>query len=64
MRAIYYPDDDILEIRFSDCPIVREVSQDWHTCLSYDAGGKIVEMVILEAKARGAWPAEEQRRAA
>jgi len=64
MHTTYYPDDDILEIKFSDRPIVREVSQDWNTCLSYDADGKVVEMVILDAKAIGAWPAEEQKRAA
>jgi len=64
MRTTYYPEDDILEIHFSDLPIVREVSQDWHTCLSYDAEGKVVEMVILDAQAIGAWPIVEQRRAA
>lgn len=26
MKTIYYPQDDILEIRFSDKPIAREVS--------------------------------------
>ena len=64
MRATYYPDDDILEIRFSDRAIVREVSQDWNTCLSYDADGNIVEMVVLDARAIGAWPVEECQRAA
>ncbi len=64
MHATYYPEDDILEIRFSDRPIVRETSQDWNTCLSYDAQGNIVEMVILDARASGAWPVEECRRAA
>ena len=28
MHTIYYPDDDILEINFSDRPIMSEVSQD------------------------------------
>ncbi len=32
--------------------------------MSYDAEGKIVEMVILDAKATGAWPIEEQQRGA
>ena len=64
MYTTSYPDDDILEIKFSDRPIVREVSQDWNTCLSYDAEGKVVEMVILMATATGAWPIEEQQRAA
>ena len=39
-------------------------SQDWNACLSYDAEGMLVEMVILDAKAIGAWPIEEQRHAA
>ena len=64
MHTTYYPDDDILEIKFSCNPIVREISQDWNTCVSYDAEGKVVEMVILEAHASGAWPVEEQRKAA
>ncbi|MGZ8215858.1 DUF2283 domain-containing protein [Methylomagnum sp.] len=64
MHTTYYPDDDILEIRFTDRPIVREVSQGWNTCLSYDAEDNVVEMVILDAQAIGAWPAETHRRAA
>jgi hypothetical protein len=55
MHTIYYPEDDILEFKFSDRSIVREVSQDWNICLSYDSDGNIVEMVVLDAKAIGAW---------
>lgn len=38
MKAIYYERDDILEIRVSDKPIAREVSQDWHTTLPAGLG--------------------------
>ncbi len=31
MKSIYFENDDILQIRVSDKPITREVSQDWHT---------------------------------
>ena len=45
-------------IHLSDKPIVREVSQDWHTHLSYAEDGTAVELVILEARARGVLPME------
>ncbi|MEO7008473.1 MAG: DUF2283 domain-containing protein, partial [Caldimonas sp.] len=35
MKTTYYEDDDTLVIRLSDKPIVREVSQDWNTHVSY-----------------------------
>jgi YD repeat-containing protein len=57
MHATYYPDDDILELRFSDHLIVREISQNWNIHISYDAQGQIVEMVILDAQAIGFYPA-------
>ena len=34
----------------------REVSQDWNLNIAYADGGSIVETVILDAKASGAWP--------
>lgn len=51
MRATYYPGDDILVLRFNDREIVREVSQDWHINVAFDADGTVVQMVILEAVA-------------
>ena len=30
MKTLYFPQDDILEMRFSDKPIVRETTQDWN----------------------------------
>ncbi|HRO88442.1 MAG TPA: DUF2283 domain-containing protein [Chiayiivirga sp.] len=59
MRTTYDEADDILTIRFSDKPIVREVSQDWNTCISYAADGSVVEVVILEARAQGAVPMQQ-----
>lgn len=63
MQSTYYPEDDILEIHFSDNPIVKEVSQDWNITLSYDADGNIVELVILDAKASGVLPLREKEAA-
>ncbi|WP_374248071.1 DUF2283 domain-containing protein [Thermomonas sp.] len=60
MRTIYDEADDILTLRMSDKPIVREVSQDWNTCISYAADGSVVEVVILDARATGAWPLQQQ----
>jgi uncharacterized protein YuzE len=64
MQTIYYPDDDILVIRFSNKPIVREVSQDWNVNISYAEDGDIVELVILDAQAIGLIPIHTERRAA
>ena len=66
MKTIYFPQDDILEIRFSDKPIVREASQDWNVNVSYAADGSIVELVILDAVKLGLMPFESggERRAA
>lgn len=58
MHTTYYDEDDILVIRLNDKPIVREVSQDWNTHISYAADGSAVEVVLLDAKASGAYPLE------
>lgn len=58
MKTTYYEDDDILVMHLSDKPIVREVSQDWHTHISYAQDGSTVEVVLLDAKALGAYPLE------
>ena len=58
MKSIYFENDDILQIRVSDKPIVREVSQDWHTNISYAEDGTIVEIVLLDAKKEGLMPVE------
>ena len=64
MKSIYFENDDILQIRVSDKPIVREVSQDWHTHVSYAADGSLVETVILDASKIGAWPLSIEHREA
>ncbi|OYU30137.1 MAG: hypothetical protein CFE39_15115 [Comamonadaceae bacterium PBBC2] len=58
MRTTYFDQDDILVLHLSDKPIVREVSQDWNTHISYAADGSAVEVVVLEARASGALPVE------
>ena len=65
MKTTYFDEDDTLVIRLSDKPIVREVSQDWRTHISFAADGTVVETVILEARESGAWPlCVESRQAA
>jgi len=56
MRTTYFAQDDILVIHLSDKAIVREVSQDWNTHISYAVDGSLVELVVLEARANGAYP--------
>ena len=58
MRTTYYDEDDILVIHLSDKPITREVSQDWNTHISYAADGTMVEIVVIDATAIGAFPLE------
>lgn len=64
MKTIYFDDDDTLVIRLSDKPIVREVSQDWNTHISYAEDGTAVELVVLEAKTYGVMPMEVYHAAA
>ena len=56
MRTTYYEADDILMMHLSDKPIVREVSQDWNTHISYAADGTAVEIVVLDSSVNGAFP--------
>ena len=56
MKSTYFECDDILQIRVSDKPIVREESQGWHTNISYAEDGSIVEIVLLDAKKEGLLP--------
>jgi hypothetical protein len=60
MQTIYHERDDILVIRIADKPIVRETSQDWNTHVSFAEDGSIVEVVVLDAKARGAFPVKQE----
>ena len=63
MKSIYFEKDDILPIRVSDTPIVREASQDWHTNISYAEDGTIVEIVLLDARKEGLMPLEFRKAA-
>ena len=56
MKNIYFENDDILQIRVSRKQIVRKVSQDRHTNISYADDGSIVEIVLLDAKKEGLLP--------
>ncbi len=53
MKRTYFDKDDILSIRVSDKPIVREVSQSWHINTSYAADGTVVEVVLLDSHKDG-----------
>ena len=63
MKSVYFEDDDILQIRVSDKPIVREISQGWNTNISFAEDGSIVEIVLLDAKKEGLLPLELKRAA-
>jgi Protein of unknown function (DUF2283) len=63
MKSIYFENDDILQIRVSDKPIVREISQGWNTNISYAKDGSIVEIVLLDAKKEGLVPLEHRKSA-
>jgi hypothetical protein len=58
MRTTYFDEDDILVMHLSDEPIAREVSQDWNTHISYAEDGTMVEVVVIDAAAAGAFPLE------
>ncbi len=49
MKSTYFKKDDILSIRMSDKPLLREVSQNWHINTRYAADGMVVEIVLLDA---------------
>lgn len=55
MRIDYNEKDDILYIRFSDEPVIRDESLNWNVHIGYSAAG-IREISILEAKKRGYLP--------
>ncbi len=56
MKTTYFEADDTLVLQLSGKPIVREVSQDRYTHVSYAEDGSAVEVVVLDALARGALP--------
>ncbi|MBI3916031.1 MAG: DUF2283 domain-containing protein [Betaproteobacteria bacterium] len=64
MHATYWNDDDILEVRFSDKPIAREVSENWRVHKSYAADGELVAVVFLDAVKEGYFTASANGRKA
>jgi hypothetical protein len=52
-HARYWPEDDILQVRFSDKPIARETSENWNVHKSYAEDGELVEVVFLGAVKEG-----------
>ena len=63
LNSIYFENDDILQICVSEKQMVRKVSQDWHTNISYAEDGSIVEIVLLDAKKEGLLPLEYRKAA-
>lgn len=57
MKIRYDDQDDVLRIEFSSDRIVKDVSFNWNVNAAYGDRG-IVEITILDAKARGFWPPE------
>ena len=55
MRIGYDAAEDVLYIRFSDAPVMRDESLDWNVHIGYAADG-IREISILDAKKRGYLP--------
>lgn len=63
MKLTYFVEDDVLELRLTDGRVEREVSQDWHTHVSYAKDGSLVQLVFLEARQRGLYPVEVEEQA-
>lgn len=60
MKIVYSPNDDILYIQFSHAPVVKDVSHGWNVNIGY-GDAEIVEITVLDAKAKGYWPIENAR---
>lgn len=57
MRIEYDEKEDILFIRFSDKPIVRDVSHGWNVVVGMSQEG-IAQITVLNAKKDGFLPLE------
>jgi uncharacterized protein YuzE len=55
MNIGYNEKDDILYIRFSDEPVVRDESLNWNVHVGFSKAG-VREITILDAKKRGYLP--------
>ncbi|WP_176379861.1 hypothetical protein [Paraburkholderia youngii] len=61
MRIEQDAGEDILHIKFSNAPIVRDVSQGWNVNLGFSETA-LAEITILNAKANNYWPTENVKR--
>ena len=65
IHVTYWPEDDILEVRFSNKSIARETSESWNIHKSFTEDGELVEVVFLDAVKEGYFdPAADGHRAA
>lgn len=48
MDIVYRNTDDVLCVRFSEAPVVKDVSYGWNVSLGYDADGQLAEITILD----------------
>ncbi len=64
-HATYWPEDNILQVRFSDKPIARETSENWNVHKRYAEDGELVEVVFVDAVKEGYLdPSAEEKRGA
>lgn len=57
MKIEYDEAEDILLIRFSDAPVVRDISHGWNVTVGLTERG-IGQITLLDAKAAGLLPLE------
>jgi len=57
MKISYDGKDDILFIRFSDKPVVKDISYGWNVTAGMAEDG-IAQITVLDAKADGLLPLE------
>ena len=57
MKIEYDEKEDILFIRFSDKPVVRDVSHGWNIVVGISQDG-IAQITVLDAKKNGFLPLE------
>ena len=58
MHTFFDESNDILILRLSTKPVVRDVTQGEHARLRYADDGELVELVVTNARECGALPVE------
>ncbi|MFB0934134.1 MAG: DUF29 family protein [Propionivibrio sp.] len=48
MKVTYDSTEDVFCIRFSDTPVVKDISYDWNVSVGYDADGQLAELTIVD----------------